>query len=377
MNGVRVSNDDVRKHLNKLKTGKQAGIDGIKPELYKWLGRSHVVIAVLSKCMNNLILTGTVPEHWKRSKTVLIPKKNKPNCAELRPISLNSISYKLFMSIMKEKIFDHMKENKCILELQSGFTQGKRIEDNLLILRYCTAESRRAGKPLFITAIDFAKAFDSVDRVCIINTLIKYKCDPLIIELIAQIYSGDVSELWFQNKKVDDVDVTSGIRQGCTGSPWLFVMVMNELIEGLISTGIGFKNEKFRIPVLMFADDGLLMAQTSGEMKVLIKKVNEVANKLGMKVNKSKSVVVAINSTEQIEKIEEIKATNSVKYLGVNISNDKDCFKLHKVKLKDSKRMSNLTYSVIAKSCNKVDIGKTYWKSVALPSILFGSAVVM
>ena len=75
MNGVRVSNDDVRKHLNKLKTGKQAGIDGIKPELYKWLGRSHVVIAVLSKCMNNLILTGTVPEHWKRSKTVLIPKK--------------------------------------------------------------------------------------------------------------------------------------------------------------------------------------------------------------------------------------------------------------------------------------------------------------
>ena len=38
--------------------------------------------------------------------------------------------------------------------------------------------------------------------------------------------------------------------------------------------------------------------------------------------------------------------------------------------------MTNLTYSVIARSCNKVLIGKTYWKSVVLPSILFASSVI-
>ena len=32
--------------------------------------------------------------------------------------------------------------------------------------------------------------------------------------------------------------------------------------------------------------------------------------------------------------------------------------------------------AVIAKSCNKLLIGKTYWKSAALPAILHGSEVV-
>ena len=35
-----------------------------------------------------------------------------------------------------------------------------------------------------------------------------------------------------------------------------------------------------------------------------------------------------------------------------------------------------MTYSIIEKSSNKLMIGKTYWKNVAIPSILYGSSVV-
>lgn len=38
--------------------------------------------------------------------------------------------------------------------------------------------------------------------------------------------------------------------------------------------------------------------------------------------------------------------------------------------------MANQTYAVTAKSCNKLLIGKTYCKSVALPNILFGAILV-
>ena len=38
--------------------------------------------------------------------------------------------------------------------------------------------------------------------------------------------------------------------------------------------------------------------------------------------------------------------------------------------------MANLTHCVIEKSCNKPLIGKTYWKSVALPTILYGTNIV-
>ena len=41
-----------------------------------------------------------------------------------------------------------------------------------------------------------------------------------------------------------------------------------------------------------------------------------------------------------------------------------------------AQNLANLTYSIIEKSCNKIMIGKTYWKSVALPSILYGVNII-
>ena len=41
-----------------------------------------------------------------------------------------------------------------------------------------------------------------------------------------------------------------------------------------------------------------------------------------------------------------------------------------------ARRYANLMPAVIAKSCNKLLNGKTYWKSAALPAILHGSEVV-
>ena len=35
-----------------------------------------------------------------------------------------------------------------------------------------------------------------------------------------------------------------------------------------------------------------------------------------------------------------------------------------------------MTYSIISKSCNKLLIGKTYWKSCVLPAILFGTSLI-
>ena len=177
-----------------------------------------------------------VPQHWRESRTVLILKKTSPTCGDLRPIALTDVSYKVFFGMIKEKIFEHMKYQNCIMELQAGFTQGCRLEDNLLLVRYCVGESVRMKKMLVLCAIDFAKAFNSVDRRCIIQAMIsmmKYKCHPRLIDVVSRIYDEDRTSLFFGRDKVGDLNLKSGIRQGCTGSPWLFVMIVNRLIEEL------------------------------------------------------------------------------------------------------------------------------------------------
>ena len=35
-----------------------------------------------------------------------------------------------------------------------------------------------------------------------------------------------------------------------------------------------------------------------------------------------------------------------------------------------------MTYLVVVRACSRLVIGKTYWKSVVLPSILYASAVI-
>ena len=38
--------------------------------------------------------------------------------------------------------------------------------------------------------------------------------------------------------------------------------------------------------------------------------------------------------------------------------------------------MANITYSVIERSCNKLLIGKTLWKSIVLPSVLYDTNII-
>ena len=83
-----------------------------------------------------------------------------------------------------------------------------------------------------------------------------------------------------------DTELTGGIRQGCTGSPQLFVMVVNMVINSIVESGLGYRDEKFYVPVLFYADDGLLLAGSSGEAEEMIRVVAEASGGCGLKINK-------------------------------------------------------------------------------------------
>ena len=65
-----------------------------------------------------------------------------------------------------------------------------------------------------MVAIDFEKAFDSVDRVALIRALMYYKCDPRLIDVVLDLYVGDRIEIWQNGILVGDTELTGEIRQG-------------------------------------------------------------------------------------------------------------------------------------------------------------------
>ena len=125
---------------------------------------------------------------------------------------------------------------------------------------------------------------------------------------------------------------------------------------------------------LFFADDGVLIAETKEDAEILIDKLQKIGKKCGLEINKEKSCILITNDKNDTQEICNIKKVKEFKYLGVTINTGKDIFKTHKeTKIRKSKQLANMIISIINRSTNKLLIGKTYWKNVVLPEILYGS----
>ena len=372
-----VTKDEVLKVLKGLKKRKAPGPDGLKGELYSAMIKNKTCLETLTRCLNNELQSENKPPQWKISKTVLIAKNRKPTVKDFRPLALTDISYKLFMAILRNRIEEHIEHNNGIVEEQTGFTKGTRLEDNIAIINHLIQDARKTRKKLIITGIDFTKAFDSVKREKIIETLKHYKLDERIIGAISSIYTEDVVELHMEEGFKESIVATSGIRQGCTLSATLFKLITYRIITEINKETRGYRTPDRELKALFFADDGLIINEDVEQASHSIRTLQKVARNYGLEINKQKSNILTFNIKDEPDEIEGIKTSRKMKYLGIWIEDKRDIFKTHKEeKLKLAQRLSNTTHSIINRSCNRMLIGKTFWKNVAIPAILYGSGVI-
>ena len=112
-----------------------------------------------------------------------------------------------------------------------------------------------------------------------------------------------------------NIDITSGIRQGCTGSTTLFKVITYMIINEINTRGTGYK-DIIHINSLYFADDGLLLANSIEDAENNLKLAIEIRRKFGLEINKEKSKVLIFNMEQQPDTIADIKVVDKIKYLG-------------------------------------------------------------
>ena len=281
------------------------------------------------------------------------------------------------MAVIRNEIEKHLEINGEMLVEQSGFTKNARIEDNITILKYLIQDARKRKKELVITGVDFAKAFDSIKREKILETLKYYKIDPRVIDAVANIYKDDRIELSLGKNLKEEIIATNGIRQGCTLSATLFKLISYRIIKEINIWTKGYATENIVIRTLFFADDGLLVSDSVEQATEDIRSLQAITKQYGLELNKSKSSILVFNVKNKPDNIDGINITQEMKYLGVTIQDTRDIFKKHKeTKLKLAERLSNCAYSVINRCCNRILIGKTYWKNIVVPALIYGSGAI-
>ena len=92
---------------------------------------------------------------------------------------------------------------------------------------------------------------------------------------------------WFQTGK--------GVHQGCILSPCLFNLYAEYIMRktGLNEAQAGIKIAGRNSNNLRYADDTTLMAQIKEELKILLMKVKEESEKVGLKLNIQKTKIMA------------------------------------------------------------------------------------
>lgn len=88
-----------------------------------------------------------------------------------------------------------------------------------------------------------------------------YIVNENIIESVFHRYNDDKITIDLgKDRNSIEMEVTSEIKEGCTCSTTLFKLITYKIIEELDKKGRGFRDLKFNIAVLFFADDGIILS---------------------------------------------------------------------------------------------------------------------
>jgi len=106
--------------------------------------------------------SGHAPSEWKEGimTSLYKGKEAKTDCSSYRPISLLSISGKVFIHVLLASINPLLKNNRR--PQQSGFTAGRSTTDAILALRLLSELHRESDRALHVGYVDLKSAFDSV-----------------------------------------------------------------------------------------------------------------------------------------------------------------------------------------------------------------------
>ena len=325
---------EVQKIVKKLKNGKAAGTDGIVNEILRY-GGDNMNQAICQLC-NTIFEKEMVPDEWLEGIIFPIYKDNdRRNPLNYRGITLLSVVSKVYTSILNQRLTNWCEKNNIIVEEQGGFRQGRGCVDQIYVLTGII--NSRKKQQTYCCFIDLKKAFDRVWRNGLWKALWEEGIRGKMWRAIRSLYRTTKSKILLGQDETDFFNIEAGVRQGCVISPILFSIFINKLAKEINASGIGIKVKNKKLAVLLYADDIVILANNSHDLKKGLKIATNFGKKWRCKYNAKKTQVVIFGKKTKEKNNWEIgnkriDQVESYKYLGIEFEN-KLKWKLFKTRL--------------------------------------------
>ena len=172
-----------------------------------------------------------------------------------RPISLINVDAKIISKVLAKRL---EKVLPVIIHAdQNAFVKGRSIFDAVRTIDDMVDYTKRNNLSGFLIAIDFEKAFDTLNFNFLIRTLHKFNFGPSFIPWIRVLYNNVSSCVMNNGFTTAPFMLGRGVRQGDPLSPYLLIIALEILAERIRSDSKiqGFRIGEEMVKLSLFADD--------------------------------------------------------------------------------------------------------------------------
>ena len=147
--------------------------------------------------------------------------------------------------------------NHELPDVQDGFRRGRGTRDQIANIRWIIKKAREFQKNIYFCFIDYAKAFDCVDRHKQWKILKEMGIPDHLTCLLRNLYAGQESTVRTGHETTDWFQIRKGVCQGFFLSPCLFNFYALYIMRnaGLDEAQTGIKIAGRNINNLRYADD--------------------------------------------------------------------------------------------------------------------------
>ena len=261
-----ISIDEISNALSRAKHGKAVGYDAVPVEALC----NETVVTFLHKMYNVCLNSGQSPNVWNKGIINPIAKsstKDVCNPLQYRGITLTSAVYKLYCSVIHERLLKWVQQEDLLSDAKNGFRRNRSTIDHLSTLTSIIESRKCKRKSTYCAFIDFRKAYDLINRDYLFYKLYHMGLKGKVFNSIYGLYQDNESCVRLNGELSDWFHVRRGLKQGCLLSPLLFSLFINSLASDIESLRNGICLNGINVSILLYADDVVLLAESELELQ--------------------------------------------------------------------------------------------------------------
>ncbi|XP_023317654.1 uncharacterized protein LOC106653306 [Trichogramma pretiosum] len=195
----------------------------------------HIIMLFFTRICNTVKDTFHYPSAYLRSLIIPLSKKPNPeNPSDTRPVANLCHLAKFLDTLLTGKMMNYLESNELLSLLQSGFRARHSTQTALLNLLEDVHFPGEKKKVTVLILFDFTKAFDSLSHRILLAWLREMNCSGDSLRFIHSYLTGrSQAVLDLDGTTTEFMPNTSGIPQGSSPGPVLFLAYINSVVHAL------------------------------------------------------------------------------------------------------------------------------------------------